>query len=176
MILKKLSSGLLVILILFGPSACSREPGPRTKDIASVDGKLRITVPAGWVEKKGLNDSADLQAAYPRSEMYVVVLSEPKQDLHEMTLDQHSKLTREALLEGVKNPVVTGPFALQVNGRPAVQYEIRGAVDHVNVVYLHVTVDGVKYFHQILAWTVPSRFAANKATLEGVIQRFQELP
>ncbi|MCC6271864.1 MAG: hypothetical protein IT572_00230 [Deltaproteobacteria bacterium] len=170
----RFSHWLPILCLVF--SACSPQPGPKTKDIVSANGKLRITVPAAWQEKKGLNDSADLQAAYTPSEMYVVVLSEPKEDLQDMTLDQHSKLTREALLTGVKDPVVTGPFAVQVDGRPAVQYEIRGGVDHVKVVYLHVTVDGLKYYHQILAWTVPSRFEANKPTLEGVVQRFKELP
>lgn len=174
--MQKFLIGLVFPLLLLGGFACSSQPGPKTKDILSANGKLRITVPSAWQEKKGLNDSADLQAAYTPSEMYVIVLSEPKEDLQEMTLEGHSKITREALLEGVKDPVVTGPFALQVDGRPAIQYEIRGGVDHIKVVYLHVTVDGQKFYHQILAWTVPSRFEANKPTLEGIIQRFKELP
>lgn len=173
---RNFSFSLLAISLLLTGFACSKPPGPKTKDILSANGKLQITVPSAWVEKKGLNDSADLQAAYTPSEMYVIVLSEPKEDLQDMSLEAHSKLTREALLEGVKDPVVTGPFASQVDGRPAIQYEIRGGVDHVKVVYLHVTVDGRKYFHQILAWTVPSRLEANRPTLEGVIQRFKELP
>lgn len=164
-----------LFFILLSAVACSSPPGPKTKDISSADGKLRITVPSAWEERKGLNDSADLQAAYLPSEMYVVVLSEPKEDFQDMTLAKHSELTREALMEGVKDPVVSGPFALQVDGHPAIQYEIRGAVNNVKIVYLHVTVDGAKYFHQILTWTIPSRFEANKPTLEGVIQRFKEL-
>ncbi len=168
----------VLTLLFFLPVivSCSSHPGPKTKDIVSANGKFRITVPGGWTEEKTLNDSADLQASYKLSEMYVVVLSEPKQDLHDMKLEDHSKLTREALMKGVQDAVVTGPKEMTVDGHPAVQYEIRGAVDHVNIVYLHTTVESPNYFHQILAWTVPSRFEQNQPTLQGVIDRFHELP
>ncbi|MFO1464618.1 MAG: hypothetical protein U1F66_12660 [bacterium] len=168
---------LFLFLLLIGPSllACSSQH-PKTKDLFSPDGKFRLTVPGGWTEEKDLHDSADIQAAHKPSQMYVIVLSETKEDLKDMTLEEHSKLTREGLMKGVQDPIVVGPKSLVVDGHPALQYEIRGSVEHVNIVYLHTTVDGGKYFHQILAWTVPSRFAQNQATLEEVTRRFHEMP
>jgi len=167
--------GLALLFLTLCLCACSHR-GPKTKDIISADGKFRITVPAGWDVEKDLNDAADLQASHRDSEMYIVVLSETKEDLHDMTLEGHSKLTREALLKTVQDSSISGPTSVTVDGHPAVQYEIRGAVNHVNVVYLHTTVESPKYFHQILAWTVPSRFALNKTTLEQVTEKFHEMP
>ncbi|MCE9625052.1 MAG: hypothetical protein K8R69_06310, partial [Deltaproteobacteria bacterium] len=160
-------SGFAFVLLTLLLAACS-QPGPKTKDIVSANGKFRLTVPGGWDVEKDLNDAADLQASYRGSDMYIVVLSESKEDLHDMNLEGHSKLTRDALMKTVQDSTITGPAALTVDGHPAVQYEIRGAVNHVNVVYLHTTVESPKYFHQILAWTIPSRFDANKPTLEQV--------
>lgn len=157
--------------------ACSpRESGPATRKLVSADGRFEITVPGGWKEEKNLNDSADLQASHRPSEMYVVVLSEPKTDLDEMTLEGHSKLTRQALIDGVKKPQVSPPFALKVGDMAALQYEIRGSMDGVNIVYLHTTAESPNFFHQILTWTVPSRFEKNKDTLQKVIAMFREVP
>ena len=167
--------GFAFLFLTLSLAACSQS-GPKTKDIVSANGKFRITVPAGWDVEKDLNDAADLQASHRDSEMYIVVLSETKEDLHDMNLEGHSKLTREALLKTVQDSTISGPTSVTVDGHPAVQYEIRGAVNHVNVVYLHTTVESPKYFHQILAWTVPSRFALNKTTLEQVTEKFHEMP
>jgi hypothetical protein len=163
---------LCALTLACGP----RESGPATRKLISKDGHFEITVPGAWKEEKSLNDSADLQASHRPSEMYVVVLSEPKVDLDNMTLEGHSKLTRQALIDGVKNPQVSPPFAIKVGDMAAMQYEIRGSMDGVNIVYLHTTAESPNFFHQILAWTVPSRFEKNKDTLQKVVGMFREVP
>ncbi|HKY63611.1 MAG TPA: hypothetical protein VJR29_09345 [bacterium] len=172
----KLILGLPLLLCLLTLGCGPREKGPATRKIVSADGHFEITVPGGWKEEKSLNDSADLQASHRPSEMYIVVLSEPKADLDEMTLEGHSKLTRQALIDGVKKPQLSPAFAMKVGDMAALQYEIRGSMDGVNIVYLHTTAESPNYFHQILAWTVPSRFEKNKETLQKVIAMFREVP
>lgn len=166
----------LICLLALALACSPRQPGPATRKLLSADGRFEITVPGGWKEEKTLNDTADLQASHRPSEMYVVVLSEPKADLSGMTLDGHSKLTRQSLIDGVKDVQVSPGFAMKIGDMPALQYEIRGSLDHVNIVYLHTTAESPNYFHQILAWTVPSRFDTNKETLEKVIGNFREVP
>jgi hypothetical protein len=164
-------------LLFFVMLGCQpKEQGPATRKLISADGRFEITVPGAWKEEKSLNDSADLQASYRPSEMYFVVLSEPKTDLDEMTLEGHSKLTRQALIDGVKKPQVSPPFAMKIGDMAALQYEIRGSMDGVNIVYLHTTAESPNYFHQILTWTVPSRFEKNKPTLQKVAENFREVP
>lgn len=167
--------GLSLLLCLLALACGQKQSGPATRKLVSADGRFEITVPGGWKEEKSLNDSADLQASHRPSEMYIVVLSEPKTDLDEMTLEGHSKLTRQALIDGVKKPQVSPAFALKVGDMAALQYEIRGSMDGVNIVYLHTTAESANYFHQILAWTVPSRFEKNKETLQKVVGNFREV-
>lgn len=167
--------GLSLLLCLLTLACGPRESGPATRKLVSKDNRFEITVPGGWKEEKTLNDSADLQASHRGSEMYVVVLSEPKVDLDNMTLDGHSKLTRQSLVDGVKNPEISPGFAMKIGDMAAIQYEIRGSLDNVKIVYLHTTAESPNYFHQILAWTVPSRFEQNKETLQKVIGNFREV-
>jgi len=176
---KRFSSLLIATSLMFcalAPACGPREKGPATRKLISANGRFEITVPGAWKEEKTLNDSADLQASHRPSEMYVVVLSEPKADLDGMTLEGHSKLTRQSLIDGVKDPQVSPAFAMKVGDLAALQYEIRGSLDHVKIVYLHTTAESPNYFHQILAWTVPSRFEKNKDTLQKIIALFRETP
>lgn len=139
------------------------------------DGASQITLPEGWTEDRELHDSAEIQASRRDREMYVIVLSESKQDFQDLTLEQHSEITRGLLQQSLTDAAVTGPTGVnQINGNPAVQYEIRGAIEGINVAYLHTTVETPNNFHQVLAWTLPSNFERNQAELEQVIQSFSE--
>ena len=110
-----------------------------------------------------------------RNESYLIVLSEPKIDLDLSSAEAHSEITRQDFLEALKDGRVSrGPIRLEINGADAVQYELRGSVDGIKVIYLHTTIEGKNSFHQILAWTLPSKWRENQAVLESVINSFQE--
>ena len=54
--------------------------------LKSPDGKFQLTVPAGWRENASLNDKAEIKAANPIEEVYVIVITESKADFtDEMT-------------------------------------------------------------------------------------------
>lgn len=143
--------------------------------LKSNDGLSQITLFEGWREQKGLNEKAEIEASNPITNNFIIVLSESKLDFNHMTLDKHSEATRSILLEAIKDPKVEGPFPLKINGYPAVQYKITGAVDDLNPVYLHTTVETPKNFHQVLAWTLVSKFEKNKVELQKVIASFKEI-
>ncbi len=145
-----------------------------SKIIRSVEGCCQIQVPGSWKEDKELNEQANLQASNRAKELYIIVISEPKVDFQDMTLDSHSKLTRTEFIKSIKTPEVTGPAAVTVDNNPGVQYEISGAVNNVKIVALHTTVETDEHFHQILAWTIKSRVEKNKPILQNVIQSFKE--
>ncbi len=169
---KKIFVLMIVFSIFIGCKAKSKEP----KVIKSTDGTFQVLVPGGWSDEKGLNDNADLQAGHRSSQMFVIVLGEGKQDLEEgMTVDQHSEITRNSLLAGVKSPAISEEKRLTIDGKPALQFEIRATVDHIKIIYLHTTVEALNNFYQILAWTVPSQWEKNKDTLMKVTEKFHEL-
>lgn len=139
------------------------------------DKRTEITVPAGWGAME-LNDAAEIQVGSAAEEAYLIVLNERKEDLYGWNLDKHSRVTLGRLLTGVASPTIKGPLSMTIGGSPAVQYEIRGAAENRNIVYLHTTVDGPKHFSQILAWTLPSKSEVVIPQLRKAISTFRELP
>lgn len=146
------------------------------KDILSLDKKFQITVPGAWEEEKSLHEKADIQAAHRPSNVFVIVLTESKEDFDGMTVQKHSDLTRGSLMESLKDSQETGPKTLAINGYPALQYEIRGVFDgYLKVAYLHTTVETPNHFHQILVWTTASAFDKNRPTFEKIAGYFREV-
>lgn len=149
---------------------------PEGTPLRSSDRKSEIFIPAGWVEDRTLNSSADIQAAKASEAMYIIVLSDSKADLQNVSLVKHSQLTRDTLLKSLTSPQVSPPTEVKsVGGNPAIQYQIRASVSNTNVVYLHTTIETPTHFHQILAWTLPSAFDKNEPQLQQIIQSFREV-
>ncbi len=154
---------------------CGQDTSPVV--VKSTDGQFQVTIPSGWSVQSELNDEADIQAATFRKNSYVVVLSESKADFEDPTIKRHSELTRTALLKSATGGRITaGPKEFQINVQPALQYEIRGAINFIKVVYLHTTVDTGQHLHQILAWTLPSGYDGNRAEIESVVNSFKATP
>jgi hypothetical protein len=51
------------------------------KQIASNDGKIKVTVPGTWMKMPGLNKFASLQVGDERNRMYLIVVPEAKADV-----------------------------------------------------------------------------------------------
>jgi hypothetical protein len=142
------------------------------------DGSLEITVPGSWTDdnagSRKLNDQAALQASQRAGELYVIVLTEDKADLADMDLKKFSEITRGSQLQSMKNGVEEGPKERKINGMPAIEYVLKGSVDNANVVMKHVSVDGDKRYHQVLVWTLKSKWDAEKGSLDKVIESLKE--
>jgi hypothetical protein len=143
------------------------------EEITSDDGKSKITVSGFWVKRSDLNSKASLQAAYKDKEMYVMVISEPKSTVPNMTLEQHHQLTRDHMLEKMKDSSSTQPVSVTIDNHPALQDELTGTENGANVVFLHTTVDDGAAYHQILAWTLKGRWPKENAELRDVSNSFQ---
>jgi hypothetical protein len=142
--------------------------------LKSPDGKFQLTVPGGWKENASLNDKADIKAANPLEEMYVIVLTEGKTDFtDEMTLDQFTNITRESMISNLTSPDSTPPQPVTINGNAGRQYEIQGSVKNVKLAYLITTVETPAHFHQVITWTLGSRKDKNQTTLQQVAGSFR---
>jgi hypothetical protein len=158
------------------PTETAASPQDAGNTLIGSDQQSQITLLNGWVEDRELHDSAEIQASKRGSEEYVIVLSENKADFQDLTIEQHSEITRGLLVESLTEPEVTGPTDVTtVGSNPALQYEIRGTIEGINVAYLHTTVETPTKYHQILAWTLPSSFERNEPELQQIIQSFKEV-
>lgn len=163
--------GIVAILLVFDSAAYAQE---KTRTFVASDKKTQIRIPSNWTALE-LNEAAEIQVGNEKDEAYLVVLNELKDDMYGWNLDKHSRVTLGILLARIAFPVVTGPKSLTIGGHPAVQYEVRGASENMNLLYIHTTVDGPKYFSQILAWTLPSRAEAVRPQLLETIATFHEV-
>jgi hypothetical protein len=161
-----------VLAAIFIPKIAKEASKPKV--VLSADGQYSLTVPRIWSELEELHEEAEFRYGNKFAETYVLVLSEAKEDFDEdMTLETHSDLTRNKIVSSLTKPSVSEPNHVQINGTDALQYEISGTIDNINIVYLHTTAEDENQFHQILAWTLKSRFAKNKDELQKVVSSFK---
>jgi hypothetical protein len=143
------------------------------KEIASDDGKIKVTVPGTWTQLPELNEQASLQVGNKSKEMYLIVITEAKADLDDFTLEKHHQLTRDRMLRKMKNASATAPVPLTIDGHPALQDELSGTENNTNVLFLHTTVDEGDHFQQILAWTLKSRWEQQNQSLREITGTFR---
>lgn len=139
-----------------------------TTVVESSDGSLKMSVPQDWTHQE-LNDAAEIQVGNADENAYLIVLIEKKDDLFGWNIERHSFVTLGKLLSDVNLPKISGPKSMKIGDFPAIQYEVRGAASGTNIVYLHTTIETPDLFAQVLAWTVPSKEAANRKKLENAI-------
>jgi hypothetical protein len=118
------------------------------KEITSSDGKIDVTVPGLWVKMPGLNKQATLQVGDKNKQMYLIVITDTKADVDNMTLEKHHDLTRDRMFQKMKNASATEPVPLTIDGHPALQDELTGTEKGTNVVFLHTTVDDGDHFNR----------------------------
>src|SRR5213596_2129699 len=142
------------------------------KEITSDDGKIKITAPGTWTKLPEFNKQASLQVGNKSKEVYLIVITDTKADLDNFTLEKHHQQTRDRMLQKTKNASATQPVSLTIDGHPALQDELTGTEKGTNVVFLHTTVDDADHFHQILAWTLKSRWQKQNQLLREVTASF----
>ena len=145
----------------------------KPKRVVFLDNSFAVTMPATWSLRKDLNDSADLQMGNSFKEAYTVILSDNKMDLDNFSLDDHSDLTRSFIASGLKNYKASDPEYFFVGEYQAVRYRLEGIIEGIHAVYWHVTIETDNYFHQILLWSLKSRFSKNEDDFDSVIQSFE---
>src|SRR5436190_15072933 len=128
------------------------------QEITSEDAKLRITTSGFWVKMSDLNKDAALQVANKSKDMYLMVFTDAKSAIGGMTLEQRHQTARDRKLQSMQNASATQTVPLTIDGHAALQDEVSGTQQRINLVFLHTTVDDVDYYQQIVAWTTRSRW------------------
>jgi hypothetical protein len=179
-LIKEFGFGLtIMILVLAGIPACDFLPGDflpgQPEKVEFLDQSFAVEKPASWSLRSDLNDVADLQMGNPFKEAYAIIISENKMDFDEMTLQDHSDLTRSMIGQNLKNYHESDQEVLYIGGHQALRYRLTGSMDGLNIVYWHVTIETENYYHQMLLWSLKSKFGQNEADFDSVIQSFEEI-
>jgi hypothetical protein len=169
---------LLVSMIQSDRERLHRLAGER-QIIASDDGKIMVRFSGLWTKMPGLNKQASLQVGHKSKRMYLIVITDAKADVPDLTLGKHHQQTRDRMLQKMKNASATEPVSLTIDGHPALQDELTGTEKGPALfrerpwVFLHTTVDDGDHFQQILAWTLKSRWQAQNALLREITGTFR---
>jgi hypothetical protein len=173
-----LQKSIPVVLLFSITSACAllNSLGGKPTVLTSADGNFQLTVPPGWQQESGLNPEAVIQAANRSGKMYAMVISESKQDFTgETKLAEFTSLTRNIMLGRLSSPEATEPKPTTISGNSALQYELRGVVQGLNLMYIVTTVETPQHYHQVITWTQPSQIDNNRSTMLEVTQSFKEV-
>jgi hypothetical protein len=142
------------------------------QQIVSEDGKLKVTTSGFWVKTPELNKEARLQVANKSKDMYVMVFTDAKSAVGGMTLEQRHQTALDRKLQSMQNASASQTVPLTIDGHAALQDEVSGTQQRINLVFLHTTVDDGDYFQQIVAWTTKSRWPKQNQELRDITDSF----
>jgi hypothetical protein len=145
------------------------------KLLTNEESDVQLTLPEGWVDVQSLRPDADLYVAHEDRTMYVLVLADSKRsEVGTFSLANNAIQYLSFLDRGLtQEQAETATNMTSLNGLKAVQYEVRGRVDNLPIVYLHTTVEGETNYYQVVAWTTAEEYATAKAELQDVIESFR---
>jgi len=141
------------------------------------DNVTRIRLPTSWKKHPELTDIAGIEYASLQREQYLVVISEPKTDFASSTdVFVYNDLLEQNLRDSIDNFQVKYLGEVKINGMNGLKYEMRGEIDNIKIAYLKVALEGEDHFHQLLFWTVPTRWSTNLKLFEEALVSFTECP
>jgi hypothetical protein len=161
-------------------SSVGHDPGTsargRVNQLDSTDGHSKLLLPPRWKSLPDLTDKGVLRAGNHADEEYVLVLTEEKVDFAvQADLSKYGEIVTGNMRQELMNPEIGQPKALTIGGRKALQYEVHGAVDLLNIAYLITVIDGAERYHQVIVWTKESKFKRARPALERTVSSFREL-
>ena len=173
-LVKAVGINLMIATVIFSLTACdllSKKP----QRVEFLDNSFAVMKPGSWSLRDDLNDVADLQMGNLVKEAYAIIISESKMDFEDLSLQRHSDITRSMLREGLENYNESGPEYLDNTEYPMLRYRLTGTAEGIHITYWHVSIETAAYYHQMILWSLRSKFAKNKADFNAVIQSFEVL-
>ena len=157
------------------PATSASRPAPaRTVTIASKDDTLHVTAPKGWKTETDLNKVALLQTCDAPQQVCLIVIQDDKPA--DLTLARFSRVSRGLILKNLNDSSENDGVSLQIDGHPALQYELRGVAKKLNFVYVHTAIETPSHFYQVLGWTSAALFPKEKAAITGITNSFKAGP
>jgi len=146
-----------------------------SKSLVSEDGAFEMEVPESWDQQDNLNDVAVLQAADRDKEAYALLIVDPRTPFGGMALGRFADGQVQKFLESVTEPRLKGPELVIIDGDEALQYEIEGKAEDVEVVYLYTFMESPDRFLKAVTWSLAENYDDNKAVLAAVTESIKQV-
>jgi len=125
-------------------------------------GDLSLEIPQSWSELP-LNTDAMIQIGNERREEYLIVIAEESQG---WPLDEFAQAATNMWTQRETVFVVGQASALSINGHKALQQQLQGHVDGVELSWLLTTLIIGRLHFQIVAWSLTENFPHNQPILQ----------
>lgn len=154
------------------------EGGFRGEMLVSRMKPVRLRLQNGWqpAPTASLHPNADLETYNPDQTMFLIVLGEDRDAVAPGNLEAQADIYLQILKGGFGEVIANQARTSvdQVNGFPAVQYEVRGNVNQRPVAYLHTTVEMGDNYYQVVVWTPDDLRIANSEAMRAIVQEFRD--
>jgi hypothetical protein len=182
---------LIVVVAVLGLEGCGKFLKLRSRSTPAVaqpqlvtarDGSCRVRLPAGWVERSADTGPAVLKVGEPTEEALFMAVRARKEDLAEGETyrDQGGRYVDDLKKGGQYSEfkIVAGPTDCEVNGRPAVRYEVDALLKKNQKWYTYfiAVVDGKKAIFKLVGTVTRSQTEKYRPAEEEVANSFTELP
>ena len=151
------------------PVPVPSETATPTVPVVESTNRLIVVPPyGGLVATTSLHAEAQIQLQNPGAELYLLGFTEAKSAFPVgFDLAQYGTVISQAMT--VDGKVISQPVPVTVGGRAGQQYQIRGSVNNLPIVYWLVVVESEQHYHQILLWTLGSMEAQHAATVQRIV-------
>jgi hypothetical protein len=139
--------------------------------VYSDDGLSEIAAPDHWQTHPSLGRNADIRLADVEGDNYLLVNTYLPDDLEPMSFEEFGELVTDAIADNLDNSEISTPRRFTIGDRPAIEYQISTAVDHMGIVYLSTVVEGRQARYHLVGWTLAG---SSLAPLRQVVTAFRE--
>lgn len=159
-------------LLLFISTQESKQDNYSTK--GSYDGAYTLSIPDSFDVQSDLNDAADIQFADDNKSIYVMTINESTQDFDDsFRVEDYADLAISSFASRVDGfNYVSADYGF--SSLPVKDYEIRGSVDGVRIVYYVRLIKLEDRFVQVITWTTPSKIDDNNETMKAIVSSIKE--
>jgi hypothetical protein len=175
---------LLLIVVLVLVAGCGQGD---TMQKVVIEDRYSIDVPSSLTEATDLNDEASLQYQNIFKELYVIVIDEFKDDVHEAImenevddlytsdLDGYAALLTDNFEFSIQDAVISNEKEVKINGLPAKTLKLKGISEDIDVSFLFGFIEGKDRYYQVMTWTLTKRFEEHRDKMEKILASFREL-
>lgn len=189
--LKKVLCACAISMLLIPAAGCSKSKSNdnstskpaateavKTKDFKSEDGKLQVSAPTSWSEIsdiKSMNPLYTIGIGDLKTEKYLGVITESKENFDGMTLDKYYDAITTQIKQKIADVEITNVSDTTINGCKAKTFQLKGTVNNVKITYINAIIEAPKAFDQVNTWTLSTKFDKNKTELENAVKSFKDL-
>ena len=149
-------------------------------NIITSDSLFTLNLPSYMKEMGNLYPDASLQYANIYKDTYTIVIYENKAEFTSIFKDfgdyndevdgaeNYMDFQKSYITESLKNPKIESYGLSKLNGLPARQVKIFGAMDGIDVAYLSTTLEGENNLFLIMSWTTKERFSTFENTRDYI--------